>query len=222
LNLEKRFGHGFSILTNYVWSKTLQTTYVADPFSSARERSIHEDDVPHNFKFSNLWEIPRAPVSGWADKVFNGWQLNTILLWQSGFPFGVTSGRDNGFSGANDRADYVGGGSADLSDNRPHAELIQKWFDTSKFTFNQVGTYGNTGQNILRGPRYFNVDFGLLKATRVAPGFEVQFRAEAFNLLNNVNFRLPNNNVSSAQFGQITQVVEDSQRIIQFGVKLIF
>ena len=74
----------------------------------------------------------------------------------------------------------------------------------------------------MRGPRYFNTDFGLLKVTRVSRSVEVQFRAEAFNVFNSVNFRLPNNNVSSAQFGQITQVVEDSQRIIQFGLKFIF
>jgi hypothetical protein len=222
LTLEKRFSHGFSILSNYVFSKNTQVTYTANPFSSERETSLSEDDVPHNLKFSNIWEIPRAPVSGVADKILNGWQVNAIIVWQSGFPFGISSGRDNGFSGSTDRADYVGGGSAQLSNDRSHAEMIAKFFDTSKFTVNQIGTYGNTGQNILRGPRYFNTDFGLLKVTQVAPGMEVQFRAETFNLFNNVNFRLPNNNVSSAQFGQITQVVEDSQRIVQFGVKFIF
>ncbi len=41
--------------------------------------------------------------------------------------------------------------------------MIQQFFDTTKFTVNQIGTYGNTGDNILRGPRYFNTDFGLLK-----------------------------------------------------------
>jgi hypothetical protein len=222
LNLEKRFSHGFSILSNYVWSKTTQVTYTANPFLPDRETSLSEDDVPHNLKFSNIWEIPRAPVTGVADKFLNGWQLNAIVVWQSGFPFGISSGRDNGFSGSTDRADYVGGGSAQLSDDRPHSEMIAKFFDTSKFTVNQIGTYGNTGQNILRGPRYFNTDFGLLKVTQVAEGVEMQFRAEAFNLFNSVNFRLPNNNVSSAQFGQITQVVEDSQRILQFGLELIF
>ena len=50
----------------------------------------------------------------------------------------------------------------------------------------------------------------------------LQFRAEAFNVFNSVNFRLPNNNLSSAQFGQITQVVENNQRIIQLGLKVLF
>jgi hypothetical protein len=222
LNLEKRFNHGYSILSNYVWSKNLQVTYGANPFDPTRETSLSADDVPHNLKFSNIWEIPRTSLSGVSGAILNGWQLNAIVIWQSGFPFGVSSGRDNGFSGGTDRADYVGGGSAQLSYDRPHSEMIQQFFDTSKFTVNAVGTYGNTGDNILRGPRYFNTDFGLLKTFNVAQAAEIQFRAEAFNLFNSVNFRLPNNNVSSAQFGQITQVVEDSQRIVQLGLKVIF
>jgi hypothetical protein len=222
-NLEKRFSHGFSILANYVWSKTLETTRSQDPFDLiTRETSISGDDIPHNFKFSNIWEIPRAPVTGAADKILNGWQLNAIVVWQSGFPFGVSSGRDNSLTGSTDRANYAGGGSAQLSYDRSHHEMIQQWFDTSKFTVNPIGTYGNTGANILRGPRYFNTDFGLLKVTQVTERIGLQFRAEAFNLLNSVNFRLPNSNRSSGQFGQITQVVADSQRIIQFGLKVIF
>ena len=100
--------------------------------------------------------------------------------------------------------------------------MITQWFDTSKFAVNPVGAFGNSGRNILRGPRYFNSDLGVLKVTQLSERVGMQFRAEIFNALNNVNFRLPNNNVSSAQFGQITQVMEDNQRIIQFGLKIIF
>lgn len=222
-NLEKRFSHGFSILTNYVWSKLLETNWSQDPFDLVtRETYIGGDDVPHNFKFSNVWEVPRAPVSGAADKVLNGWQLNAIVVWQSGFPFGISAGRDNALRGSTDRANFVGGDSAQLSNNRSHSEMIQKWFDTSKFVQNPIGTFGNSGRNILRGPRYFNTDFGLLKVTQVNQRIGFQFRAEAFNVFNNVNFRLPNNNRASGQFGQITQVIDNNQRIIQLGVKVLF
>jgi hypothetical protein len=221
-NLEKRFSHGFSILTNYVWSKTLEDAYGPNPFDLTRERALSGDDIPHNFKFSNIWEVPNAPVTGVADKILNGWQLNAVLILQSGFPFGVSSGRDNSFTGGTDRADFIGGDSAQLGYGRTHTEMIQKWFDTSKFTFNSIGTFGNTGRNFLRGPRYFNTDFGLLKVTKVNRRVSLQFRAEAFNLFNTVNFSLPTSNVSSAQFGQITSVIPDSQRIIQLGLKAIF
>jgi hypothetical protein len=221
-NIEKRFARGVSVLANYTWSKTLQSTYGQDPLDPRRERSIHGDDIPHNFKFSNIWDLPRANVSGALDKILNGWQLNSIVIWQSGFPLSVSSGRDNAFVGSTQRAQFIGTGSAQLSNDRPHGEMIQKWFDTSKFAVNAIGTFGNSGQNILRGPRYFNSDFGLLKVTQLTERVGMQFRAEVFNIFNNVNFRLPNNNVSSAQFGQINAVVEDNQRIIQFGLKILF
>ena len=222
-NLEKRFSHGFSILTNYVWSKTLESARGQDPFDlTTFETSIHTDDIPHNFKFSTIWEIPRAPLSGVADTVLNGWQMNAVAVWQSGFPFGVSAGRDNSLRGGTDRANFVGGESAQLSYDRPHSEMIQQWFDTTKFVMNPTGTFGNSGRNILRGPRYFNTDFGLLKDFQLNDRVGFQFRAEAFNMFNTVNFRLPDSNLSSAQFGRITQVVADSQRIIQLGVKVLF
>jgi len=222
LNAEKRFSRGFSLLANYTLSKNMDDLSAANPFNRQFERGLSGDDVPHNFKLSGIYEIPRAGLSGAADKIANGWQLNGILTWQSGFPFTVSSGRDNSFSNVGaDRADYLGG-RAQLSLDRPHGEQVLQWFDTSRFTVNAPGTFGNSGRNILRGPRYFNTDFGVLKNTRITERTRLQFRAEFFNLFNNVNLRLPNSNVSSAQFGRITAVVDDSQRIVQFGLKLDF
>lgn len=222
LNLERRFAQNFSILTNYTWSKTLDDLSAANPFDRRFEWALSDQDVSHNFKFSNLFEVPRVDLFGLADKLVNGWQLNSSLVWQSGFPFTVVSGRDNSFSGVGqDRADFLGG-DARLPSGRSRGEEIQRWFDTSRFTRNQPGTFGTAGRNILRGPGFFNVDLGILKSSRLGEEVTLQFRAEAFNLLNNVNFRLPNSNVSSSQFGRITQVVEDSQRIIQFGLKILF
>ena len=61
-----------------------------------------------------------------------------------------------------------------------------------------------------------------MKGTQLNERMNLQFRAEFFNVFNNVNFKLPNSNISSAQAGQITAVVQDSQRIIQFGLKVRF
>jgi hypothetical protein len=129
---------------------------------------------------------------------------------------------DNSFTNVNsDRADYIGG-NINLSDSRPLADKLVQWFDTSRFVVNAVGTTGNSGRNILRGPGYFNTDLGVLKSTRITERTNLQFRAEFFNVFNHANFRLPASNVSSAQKGRITAVVDDSQRIIQFGLKLLF
>jgi hypothetical protein len=97
-----------------------------------------------------------------------------------------------------------------------------QWFDTSFFQPNAVGTFGNSGKNILRGPRSFNADVAAIKNTKVNEKLSVQFRAEFFNFFNNVNFALPDNNITdgSEVFGRITSA--GSPRILQFGLKLTF
>jgi hypothetical protein len=92
-----------------------------------------------------------------------------------------------------------------------------------------AGTYGNVGRNTLRGPNFFNLDMALLKDTKLAESFALQFRAEFFNILNHENFDLPANNVFSASgainasAGRITGTSPGSQpRQIQFALKLTF
>jgi hypothetical protein len=228
LNLEKRFSHGLTLLANYSRSKSLDNVSATNPFSLANEHSVSQNDIPNNFKLSGVWQVP-GPHSGLMNKILGGWEINPVMTRQSGFPFSVTSGADNSFSGVgSDRADYLGGGSAQLAYDRPHGQQVQKWFDTSKFTANKVGTFGTSGRFILRGPQFFNTDLGILKNAKITERMNLQFRAEFFDIFNNVNFQLPNANMSSAQVGMITAVVLDnfgipnSERIIQFGLKLTF
>jgi hypothetical protein len=146
--------------------------------------------------------------------------MNSIVVWQSGFPLTITSGVDNSFTGiGRDRADYLGG-PAQLSYDRSHAEMIGMWFDTSQFAVNAPGTFGNSGRNILRGPRFFNTDIALIKDTRITEGTSIQLRAEAFNVFNNVNFNGPTTNRSSGQFGRITSAQDP--RILQLALKFVF
>jgi hypothetical protein len=220
LSAEKRFGRGLSILTNYTWSKAIDDLGWANPSNRKFDRGVSGTDIPHNFKFSNVWEVPKVGIGGVAGILLNGWMVNSMLAWQSGFALNITSGRDNSFTGVGrDRADFLGG-TADLGSDRSHGDMVAKFFDTSKFTANAVGTFGNSGRNMLRGPRYFNADLGVVKNTRVTEQISVQFRAEFFNVFNNVNFRQPTTNAASAQFGRITAA--NDPRILQFALKIVF
>jgi len=219
-NLEKRFSRRYSVLANYTWSRTLDNID-NHPLDRRSRYGLAREDVEQNFKFSNILDLPTANVKGFADKILNGWQVNSIVIWQSGFPFSVSSGRSNSFTGAGgELADFSGGDP--VLQNQSHGQQVLGYFDTSLFSANAIGTFGNSGRNILRGPRFFNADFGLLKNTSINEQVRVQFRAEFFNLFNNVNFQFPNSNASSSQVGRITSVVPDSQRVIQFGLKLMF
>ena len=85
---------------------------------------------------------------------------------------------------------------------------------------NAIGTFGNSGKNILRGPRFFDTDLGLLKDFAIIERVKIQFRAEFFNAFNNVNFGQPQNYLGSSQTGQITPA--GSPRVLQFALTLAF
>jgi hypothetical protein len=226
LNAEKRFGRGLSLLANYTWSKMIDDYPPGgtgtNPFNRNFDHGRSLDDIPHIFHFTAVWAIPAPNFRGPASRLVKGWELTSITTWQSGFPFSVFSGMDNSFSGVgNDRADFTG---ASLSQVRlgglSHAQEIQKFFDTSRFAPNVVGTFGNSGKNILRGPRFFSTDLGLIKETNITEQVKVQFRAEFFNVFNNVNFGNPGTTFGTPGFGRITSASDP--RILQLCVKLIF
>ncbi len=152
----------------------------------------------------------------------NGWELTGITTWQSGFPFTVFSGADNSLSGIGaDRAEVTGSsiGQAVLS-GQSTAQEIKQYFNTSLFTANPIGTYGNSPKNALQGPDLFNQDFAAIKNFNLIEAMKLQFRAEFFNVFNNVNFSKPGSSVNSASFGQITSAA--SPRILQFALKVMF
>jgi len=98
--------------------------------------------------------------------------------------------------------------------------LVQEFFNVSAFVPNAIGTFGNSGKNVLRGPRFFDTDMGLLKNFRIVERATLQFRAEFFNAFNNVNFGQPQNYLGSSATGQITSA--GNPRILQFALKLSF
>jgi hypothetical protein len=228
LNMEKRFSQGLSVLANYTWSKMIDNFGVyggfnTNPFNPNFDRSVSNDDVPHVIHLSGIWQVPKFQAKGAAGGLLNGWEVTSILTWHSGFAFPIYSGSDNSFSGIGvDRADFIGTSlsQAKLDPNRSHGQLIQEYFNPAFFVPNADGTFGNTGRNILRGPGFFNTDFGLIKDTRITEHTTVQFRAEFFNLFNNVNFGQPDNSVADDTIGQITSAHDP--RILQFALKVLF
>jgi hypothetical protein len=223
LNVEKRFSKGFSVLANYAWSKTMDDMGTVIPLLG-REfyRAVANENVPHIFHFTGIWDLPVRKLNGAGGRLLNGWELTSVTTWQSGLPFTIVTGADNSFSSAGiDRADFIG---TDLSqarlDGLSHAQMVDRFFNTSLFVSNAVGTFGNSGRNILRGPRYFNTDLGLIKNTNITEQVRLQFRAEFFNVFNNVNFNNPGSTVGTPGFGKITAARDP--RILQLMLKLAF
>ena len=63
-NLEKRFSHGYTILASYTWSKKMDDYNWTNPYNRRFDYGLSREDVPHNWKFSNVWQIPEYAVEG--------------------------------------------------------------------------------------------------------------------------------------------------------------
>ena len=236
VNLEKRLSKGFSVLANYTWSKAQDDTGPAvnpfEPHKFGWGNSVA--DLPNVLHLSAIWVLPNAPVHGWASQIINGWEITGIHSWQNGFRFTVYSGADNSFSGVgNDRADFTGNHiSQAILGDRSHGQMVNQYFNTSLFTVNAIGTYGNAPRNLLANPGLFNIDMAAIKYFPINERMKFQFRAEFFNVLNNVNFTVPGlgsaspdesaagNIVGTGNFGKLTCAADP--RILQFALKFIF
>lgn len=222
-SVEKRLTHGLTIQGNYSRSQMIDDfgpSGRTNPFNRHFDYGTSNDDVPNALNASGIWQIPNAPLHGFAAKLVNGWQLSSLLSWHYGFPFSIMSGQDHSFSGVGaDRADLVGG-NASLPAGRSHNQLISEYFNRSAFASNAAGTFGNSAKNILRGPRFFDTDLSLIKNVKLTERASLQFRSEFFNFFNNVNFNQPQNIFTSSSFGKITSAGDP--RILQFAVKAMF
>ena len=86
-----------------------------------------------------------------------------------------------------------------------------------------AGSIGTSGRNTFRGPRFFNLDASLVKRFELMEHKSLTFRAEAYNLLNNVDFANPTVNLggNASAFGKISGVV-NNPRIVQMALRFDF
>jgi len=168
---------------------------------------------------------------GFASKVIGGWELNSIITLGSGFPLTVTPGTDRSQTTTGyDRTNATG--ISPVLSNRSTGE----WFNIDAFALQPLGTYGNAGRDAIIGPGIFDWDFSTLKNFYFTEKRFLQFRFEAFNVLNHPNFGDPNltlgnNTVGSngqpipgtGSFGTITSTRAGiDMRELQFSLKVIF
>jgi hypothetical protein len=157
--------------------------------------------------------------------LFDAWQLNAIVVMNSGTPFTVSDSANvalqansppiSGFPAS--RPNLVGD-----PDAGPHT--ADSWLSRDAFerlnVLTQAGQFGNAGRNIARGPDYQNVDASFVRDFALSGDVRLQFRAEIFNLFNTVNFGLPVADLNSVNFGRIFSA--GPARLTQFGLKLSF
>jgi hypothetical protein len=222
--LERRFSKGFTLLAAYTYSHGLDNDNSSPQYAYdlALEKASSSFDIRQRFVLSSVYELPFGKgkpflnQSAIGNALAGGWQLSGIFTAQTGLPFTPTESVDASNTGATERPNVIG--AAALS-SRQHS--VQDWFNLPAFAPPAAYTFGNSGRNILRGPGLVNTDLSLSRVVHLRERFNIEFRAEAFNLFNTPQFGLPNAVLGTATAGTIT-TVQNPQRELQFALRFAF
>ena len=243
VSLQKRFSQGLQFDVNYTYSvakdnnSSVTNTVFGGLICDLRDLNVcygpSDFDVRHMANINGIWELPFgrgrwlfSDVSGWVDQLIGGWQLSGIYTYRSGLPFSTTTGSFPVGFVFNSPGVYNGG--VPLNGNiDPTGAAVGFFGDTTATNSvldafrNPVG--GEIGQrNNLRGPSFWNADLSLAKNIRMPwEGHRIQLRVDAFNAFNRNVFGLPNANINSAAFGQITTSAL-APRELQFAIRYDF
>jgi hypothetical protein len=149
-----------------------------------------------------------------------GWILNTIFQAHTGLPITVYDGAGQSLQATRslERPNRVCNG------NISGAGVDDAWIDINCFQHAPAGQFGDSGVGILRGPGYWNVDFGLAKNFAVDDERYITFRVEAFNLFNHPNFAIQAGSADMSNpttFGRI-QNTFSAPRIVELVLKFTF
>ena len=231
---------------SYTWAKSIDTSSasaVGDQFLNSIQnlpwfdtsvnRGLSDFDIRHNGVFNATWQVP-APHDGGGVRWFvSGWQIGGIYQLSSGLPFTAKIGGDPlglKTSYPFDFPDRIFGPGCKSAVNPGNPV---NYIKTQCFLFPTPATrMGNAGRNSLIGPSLSNLDLALFKNNhikRISDSFNIQFRAEFFNVLNHTNFSPPvvNNTLYAANGVAVTTAglittTSTSSRQLQFALKILW
>jgi len=164
-------------------------------------RASSNFDQRHNITLAYVYDLPFLRAKGLAHSLLGGWQWSGITLIQSGSPFSVynegfnatadNAGVGNGFSTSGSYPDLVGNPKQGVSSSAlagPLSGFGPLLYNPDVFVLPTGLTFGDAGRNILRNPWRTNFDMALIKHFPVTEGKYFEFRAEAFNVFNHVEY----------------------------------
>lgn len=235
---EKRLSVHFSTLASFTFGKMLSSGTSADSYlgqnsshqnwtSGRLDRSVDPQDVSRWFSWTAFYDLPMGrgralDLSGrLADSILGGWTVNSALYLGSGVPLIVSGTWPNRSIYFNQRPDLV----CSPSQGAPHTPdhwLLPNCFAAPANAF-VPGNAPRTLSNI-RADGAHNIDFSIFKNFVLHEGMNLQFRAEAFNLTNSVQWGIPNtkwNPVDNSTFGRVTSAAS-TPRQLQFALRFTF
>jgi outer membrane receptor protein involved in Fe transport len=209
VTLAKQFTHGLSMNATYAWQHAVSW---ATGFSTWDINSVkgNEDFLRRQqIVLYGLYELPfgknkmfGSNVNGVVNQIIGGWQLSPVLNYSSGLPFTLSYGECSN-SVPSSAPCYVNG---DAKTFRSHITGFPgnglSFFDAQKlgtlFTAPGLGQIGSIGRTSVYGPHFFNTDLAVQKNFPIHEIAAIQFRMDAFNVFNHINFGSPSGNIEQA------------------------
>jgi hypothetical protein len=221
-----------SDLTNGFLNSTGNPGIQSYYFLHQYEHSILATDVPNRVAGTATYPLPFGKgkrfanaMPNWVDEVVGGWTINTIIDINSGYPLSMGVSGAGAFAGTRPMSVQ---GVAPLTSGSVHNRLggagqAQSYLNPLAFTRPLAFQLGNVPRSAgnIRGPVSFDDNASVIKYFPIHGDLGMEFRAEAFNIMNMVAFGLPNRTVGSSSFGYITSQ-GNSPRNVQLSVKIHF
>jgi hypothetical protein len=240
LSFQRRVSPGLMLFTNYSYGHAIdyvqdQGIWASDPqdlYNLKAEKGNGSGDVRQDLSFNLLYDLPMGIGhsflgNGVAGHMASGWRASALGIIRSGIADTVyipvsQTGNDNY---VNQRPDAVAGVSEYASNKSANG-----WLNINAFAMPAAGTFGNLARNTFYGPGMTQIDFSMLKETKIGERFNLEFRAEFFNIFNHPIFDEPFSTYAgpvTQGFGEIFDTLgrtvgAGTSRQIQFAMKLTF
>ncbi len=245
IGAHKQYSHGVAFGAEYQWTRVLGTENLENPSGSSPRDSygplggITPQVLAVNYSYLLPFghgQMLFGSASGFVDKLVSGWQVSGISDFQTGQPFSVTYSAPGTYTdSSNNKWTNLASGRANRVSGvalYPAVKTRFQWFNPAAFAAptNSAGipggAYGNSGYNMLRGPRFQDWDINLQKNIAFKEHYNVQLRADSFNVFNHPNFGTPNAAISNAAtVGTITSISGTpayEPRTVEFAGKFSF
>jgi outer membrane receptor protein involved in Fe transport len=201
VTLAKTFSHGLSVNANYAWQHAVSWQSGYYTWSHSVTKGTDGFLRRQQFIVYGLYELPfgkdkliGANWGGITNQIIGGWQLSPVLNYSSGLPFTLTLGGCPGTPG--DVPCYMNGDKTRFQSQITGAPWnTLHYFNQATlskiFTTPGLDQTGTLGRNSLYGPNFFNMDLSVMKSFPIREAATIQFRMDAYNVMNYINFGSP-------------------------------
>jgi outer membrane receptor protein involved in Fe transport len=227
---EKRFAKGLQFNVAYAYSKSIddnsrnyQGIVIQNSYNINGDRGLSDFDTRNRIVLNGIYQLPFH-----GNRLKDGWQLSLIEQTQTGNPLNFHTSNAAFTGQALLRPNISGPVETGISPATNGSATTVTYIQNPSVFVNQGNAFGNLGRNAITGPGISNLDIALTKNTKITERFTIQFRADAFDSLNQTNFNNPVLTIGSATTGLITAGTRfaagdfGTSRQLQMSMKLLF